>query len=97
MVTPEDTKSPLVGFENHWNVFHSGKKGLDRTVANGLVCFLNSTALDDHFRVFSGHTQVNATDLRNMTYPSVEGLKTLGGEFLASMNQQEIDDLLALL
>jgi adenine-specific DNA-methyltransferase len=96
LVTPEDTKSSLVGFENHWNVFHFKKKGLDRLVANGLACFLNSSVLDSYFRVFSGHTQVNATDLRNMAYPSLVQLKMLGSKYRGSMRQEEIDILIAV-
>ena len=67
-----------IGFENHWNVFHIGKRGMDEDTAKGLSTFLNSTILDEHFRLFSGHTQVNATDLRNMRYPSREQLRKLG-------------------
>ncbi len=67
-----------IGFENHWNIFHIGKHGIDEDTARGLAVFLNSTVLDEHFRVFSGHTQVNATDLRNMRYPSREQLRELG-------------------
>lgn len=51
---------------------------MDEDTAKGLTTFLNSTILDEHFRVFSGHTQVNATDLRNMRYPSRELLRKLG-------------------
>ena len=67
-----------IGFENHWNVFHIGKSGLEPDLASGLAVFLNSTVLDAHFRVFSGHTQVNATDLRSMKYPSRSQLVALG-------------------
>jgi len=74
----------FIGFENHWNVFHVGKRGMDEDIAKGLATFLNSTILDEHFRVFSGHTQVNATDLRNMRYPSREQLRKLG---LRAINQ----------
>jgi adenine-specific DNA-methyltransferase len=95
IVTPEDTKSELVGFENHWNVFHIRKGGLPLDVAKGLAAFLNTTALDDHFRVFSGHTQVNATDLRNMRYPSLDRLRLLGRDYRAGMEQEDIDRLLA--
>ena len=74
----EALEAAHIGFENHWNVFHIGKHGMDEDTAKGLTTFLNSTILDEHFRVFSGHTQVNATDLRNMRYPSREQLKKLG-------------------
>lgn len=94
LITPEDIKSPLVGFENHWNVFHVKKKGLDEDIAKGLVCFLNSTILDDYFRVFSGHTQVNATDLKNMKYPDLDTLKKLGGKYKSGLTQEQIDELI---
>jgi adenine-specific DNA-methyltransferase len=44
---------------------------LDKELAYGLVEYLNSDYCDTIFRMFSGHTQVNATDLRNMKYPDV--------------------------
>ncbi len=74
----EALEATHIGFENHWNVFHIEKRGMDEGTAKGLAVFLNSTILDQHFRVFSGHTQVNATDLRNMRYPSREQLRKLG-------------------
>ena len=67
-----------VGFENHLNVFHFRKRGLDEDLARGLAAYLNSTMVDQHFRQFSGHTQVNATDLRSLSYPSREQLMFLG-------------------
>lgn len=84
-----------IGFENHWNVFHIGKHGMDEDTARGMTVFLNSTSLDEHFRVFSGHTQVNATDLRNMRYPSREQLQLLGQRAKNQPNDQaSIDRLL---
>ena len=84
-----------IGFENHWNVFHIEKHGMDEDTAEGLAFFLNSTILDEHFRVFSGHTQVNATDLRNMRYPSREQLRKLGQRAKDQPNDQvTIDRLL---
>ena len=93
VVTPDEIGNELVAFENHWNVFHISKKGLPLDVARGLACFLNSTLLDSYFRVFSGHTQVNATDLRNMKYPSLDQLKALGSTYVYGMTQQDIDQL----
>ncbi len=67
-----------VGFENHLNVFHCNKRGLEPAVARGLCVYLNSQPVDDYFRTFSGHTQVNATDLRRLCYPSQEELRAIG-------------------
>jgi adenine-specific DNA-methyltransferase len=92
---PRQLESAQVGFENHWNVFHVGKRGLEPEVARGMACFLNSSAVDRHFRVFSGHTQVNATDLRNMRYPSLAALRRLGRSYRNGMAQERIDALVA--
>lgn len=66
------------GFENHLNYFHENGEGLPVDLARGLSAFLNSEAVDEYFRIFSGHTQVNATDLRNLHYPDREQLQALG-------------------
>ena len=68
----------VLGFENHMNLFHENKRGLPEALARGLVVFLNTTAVDEHFRRFNGHTQVNATDLKLMKYPSRDKLIELG-------------------
>jgi len=70
----------LIGFENHLNVIHQDRHGLEPAVALGIWRYLNSQAVDDYFRTFSGHTQVNATDLRRLRYPALEALKALGKE-----------------
>jgi adenine-specific DNA-methyltransferase len=44
----------------------------------GLAAFLNSTLVDSYFRQFSGHTQVNAMDLRSLRYPACDQLLELG-------------------
>ena len=61
---------PSVAFENHLNYFHRRGGGLDERLAEGLAVYLNSTVVDSYFRQFSGHTQVNASDLRGLRYPS---------------------------
>lgn len=78
VVDPSAFTANAIGFENHLNVFHSGKRGIAKNVAHGLAVFLNSTAVDHYFRRFSGHTQVNATDLRLLRYPELAELETLG-------------------
>ena len=94
IINPKEIHQLWIGFENHWNVFHVNKHGMDELVAKGLACFLNSTELDQHFRVFSGHTQVNATDLRNIKFPTLETLRELGRYYKTSMSQEQIDRIL---
>ena len=96
VVEPALFKGAAIGFENHLNVFHSRKKGIDKDVAHGLSVFLNSTAVDDYFRRFSGHTQVNATDLRLLLYPDIKELEQLGqwsqaqGKITQALIDQEV-------
>ena len=86
--------SSSVGFENHLNYFHQQGRGLDLTLARGLAIYLNSSLVDAFFRLFNGHTQVNATDLRNLKYPSLEQLLLLGNEIGEIFpTQTEIDEL----
>jgi adenine-specific DNA-methyltransferase len=93
VLDPEELPAALIGFENHLNVFHVGKHGMDGETAYGLALFLNSTLVDACFRAFSGHTQVNATDLRQMRYPSWEQLKAFGRwAGRRQLTQIEIDD-----
>jgi adenine-specific DNA-methyltransferase len=80
-----------VGFENHLNYFHARGEPLDRRIAFGLAAFLNSSALDEYFRQFNGHTQVNATDLRQIKYPSREQLLSLGDRVSYASQQPAID------
>jgi adenine-specific DNA-methyltransferase len=91
---PELVKAEWVGFENHLNYFHASGHGLERSLAIGLYAFLNSTVVDQYFRRFSGHTQVNATDLRTLAYPDAPTLKAIGREMkVLDLSQDEIDQL----
>jgi adenine-specific DNA-methyltransferase len=93
LVSPNAFDASFVGFENHLNVFHAGKGGLPAALARGLAVYLNATMVDGYFRRFSGHTQVNATDLRLIRYPDRATLVALG-EWAAQhseLTQQEID------
>jgi adenine-specific DNA-methyltransferase len=92
---PHKIKSSLVGFENHLNYFHAKGKGLKPCLAKGLALYLNSSLFDKYFRLFSGHTQVNATDLRKMKYPSRKELIQFGMLVKDKMpNQETIDSIL---
>lgn len=92
---PGRVEAELVGFENHLNYFHAKGKGLSANLAKGLALHLNSSLFDQSFRLFSGHTQVNATDLRKMRYPAREQLMRLGAHVKDQMpDQATIDAIL---
>ena len=91
---PGRVPGEMIGFENHLNLFHGGKKGLTPVLAKGLAVFLNSSLVDDYFRQFSGHTQVNATDLRMLNYPRCKILEEWGRKVMDTFpSQEEIDNL----
>ncbi|MEV4905269.1 Eco57I restriction-modification methylase domain-containing protein [Streptomyces albidoflavus] len=92
---PSQVPCDRIGFENHVNVFHEGGEGLPEDVARGLCLWLNSTLLDRFIRRFSGHTQVNATDLRNLRYPSRKQLSEMGRGWDSGvwLGQEKIDEV----
>jgi len=85
----------LIGFENKLNVFHANKEGIDRDLAVGLCIYLNSSLLDKYYRLFGGHTQVNATDLKAVHYPCAESLSRMGMAAKSLiLSQEQIDSIL---
>jgi hypothetical protein len=93
VLDPEFLPYEIYGFENHLNVFHSNKQGLTVDLAHGLALFLNSSIVDKEFRSFSGHTQVNSTDLRAMRYPRRDLLVRFGkwAKIRRNLDQAAID------
>lgn len=91
---PDRITADFVGFENHLNYYHRRGQGLPPLLAKGLAAFLNSTLVDQYFRQFSGHTQVNASDLRSLKYPSEITLMTLGSKIGNNFPSQDCLDYL---
>jgi adenine-specific DNA-methyltransferase len=91
---PNCIQAEFVGFENHLNYYHKDGKGLPQELAFGLAAFLNSTLVDEFFRQFNGHTQVNATDLRSLNYPRREQLQRIGERIdVATIDQHRLDNI----
>lgn len=95
--SPDELPGDEVAFENHLNVFHRRSRGLPLLLALGLSGYLNCTLIDQYVRSFSGHTQINATDLRQLRYPSAGQLVALGGELSARSwpDQHSLDAVVA--
>jgi adenine-specific DNA-methyltransferase len=91
---PTRVDTRMIGIENHLNYYHNRGEGLPPVLAKGLAAFLNSTLVDTYFRQFSGHTQVNATDLQNLRYPSRAQLMAIGEKLGDRFpDQEEIDKI----
>lgn len=93
---PSDVPCHVVGFENHLNYYHAKGAPVEHALAWGLVAFLNSSPLDAFFRQFSGHTQVNAADLRTVRYPSAAALRRIGDRLGGVLPAQDDMDRLLL-
>ncbi|NNG98256.1 restriction endonuclease [Gordonia araii NBRC 100433] len=93
--SPAEQGEGPVAFDNKLNYFHVNGKGLDADLAMGLAVWLNSESVDRYFRTFSGHTQVNATDLRGMRWPTPTTLRNLATGRTELPDTETIDRLVA--
>lgn len=92
LLLESEIRNGSMGIENHLNYYHHNKGGLTDGIGTGLTLYLGSTFVDRWIRRFSGHTQVNSTDLRSIGYPSLETLEDWGRRNPhGSMTQEEID------
>lgn len=69
---------PYVALENHLNYVYHAKRSLSVEETYGLAALFNSALLDRYFRTLSGNTQVNATELRTMPFPTLKTIAVIG-------------------
>jgi adenine-specific DNA-methyltransferase len=67
-----------VGIENHVNFVYHGERELSDDETFGVAAIFNSRLFDRYFRVISGTTQVNATEIRSMNFPDLKTVATIG-------------------
>jgi adenine-specific DNA-methyltransferase len=68
----------IVGIENHVNYIHRPNGNLSVYEAFGIAAILNTALVDNFFRSLNGNTQVNATDIRSLPFPSIEDIRKIG-------------------
>jgi adenine-specific DNA-methyltransferase len=85
-----------IGLENHLNYIYHSQRQLSQEETLGIAAFFNSTLLDRYFRIISGNTQVNATEIRNLRFPSLEEISRIGRELIqmTTIESEEVDRIL---
>ncbi|CAK8722204.1 site-specific DNA-methyltransferase (adenine-specific) [Candidatus Electrothrix laxa] len=73
-----DHDCSVIGFGNKINYIGLSEKKLTGLEAYGLAAVFNSSFMDKYFRCISGNTQVNATEIRVMKFPSRKQVKEIG-------------------
>jgi adenine-specific DNA-methyltransferase len=93
-------RSKRVALENHLNYVYHAERELTEDETFGLAGLFNSVLLDRYFRMLSGNTQVNATELRTLNFPDLaivreigRGIRALGQVDLAETEQVVLDTL----
>jgi adenine-specific DNA-methyltransferase len=75
-----EQETERIGLENHLNYIYHVDRELSEDETFGIAALFNSTLLDRYFRILSGNTQVNATEIRNLHFPSLQVLADIGRE-----------------
>ncbi|MCI5120754.1 MAG: methyltransferase, partial [Candidatus Electrothrix sp. AUS4] len=68
----------VIGFGNKINYIGLSEGKLTAPEAYGLAAVFNSSFMDKYFRCISGNTQVNATEIRVMKFPSRKQVQEIG-------------------
>ncbi|HKI17841.1 MAG TPA: hypothetical protein VKA15_08165, partial [Isosphaeraceae bacterium] len=69
---------PYLALENHLNYVYHAERELTDDEVYGLTALFNSALLDKYFRIMSGNTQVNATEIRAMKFPGLDRIAAIG-------------------
>lgn len=72
----------FIGFGNKVNYIGVKSGELTKNEAFGLCAIFNGSFFDRYFRCISGNTQVNATEIRVMRFPTRDQVKEIGIEVL---------------
>jgi adenine-specific DNA-methyltransferase len=88
-----EVPQPFVALENHLNYVYHAERELTLDEVHGLAALFNSALLDRYFRTISGNTQVNATEIRSMKFPTLPAVAGIGRRVreLASLDSDAVE------
>lgn len=79
----KENKYGLIGIVNKINYLGRTDEEIQYVEGIGLAATFNSSFMDNYYRCISGNTQVNATDVRVMKFPSREMIIEIGKELIS--------------
>ncbi len=84
-----------IGIENHLNCIYRVNGELTEEEAWGLASLFNSSIVDKYFRSLNGHTQVNASDIKNLRLPNIKTIKFIGKKVKENvpLTENELDTI----
>nr|WP_282598458.1 N-6 DNA methylase [Pseudomonas chlororaphis] len=88
-------KDEHIGIENHLNYIWGEHISFSSNACLALFAYLSTPTIDLYIRRFSGHTQINATDLNSLPTPNLAELENFGSANLNS-SLDEIKNLAEL-
>ncbi len=90
-----EQKTKHIGLENHLNYIYHAHRELTEEEIFGVAALFNSLLIDRYFRIFSGNTQVNATEIRNLHFPDLSTAARIGKQVrqLTARQPDEIETI----
>ena len=78
-----------ISTENHLNFITKENGRMLQEEMYGLYVLLNSSYLDRYFRILNGSTQVNATEINSIPFPSIGIIKEIGCNAMGCLDLNE--------
>ena len=83
----------FIGVENHLNYIYRPGGYLENTEVMGIAALLNSSLFDMYFRTFNGNINVSATELREMPFPNLADIQSIGEQVFGEFDQERLDEI----
>ncbi|MDY6970344.1 MAG: Eco57I restriction-modification methylase domain-containing protein [Spirochaetota bacterium] len=78
VLTKKSLDFDFIGIENHMNYIWKYKGSSSADELYGISALLNSKLFNRYFQIINGSTQVNASEIRKIPFPSIRKIKIIG-------------------